>query len=57
MQLWDMGSRSRVTEIAPGGGSVLSVAFSRDGALLATGSYAGRLDLWEVATRPVVASR
>ena len=38
-------------EIEPGGGSVLSVAFSRDGTLLATGSYGGRLDLWDVATQ------
>ena len=38
-------------QIAPGAGSVLSLAFSRDGTLLATGSYAGRLDLWDVATQ------
>ena len=29
---------------------MLSLAFSRDGKLLATGSYKGRLDLWDVAT-------
>jgi WD40 repeat protein len=29
---------------------VLSVAFNREGTLLATGSYFGRLDLWDVAT-------
>jgi WD40 repeat protein len=29
---------------------VLSVAFSADGALLATGSYFGQLDLWDTAT-------
>jgi dipeptidyl aminopeptidase/acylaminoacyl peptidase len=52
VQLWDVDSRSRVgREIAPGGGSVLSVAFARDGTLLATGSYFGRLDLWDVATQ------
>jgi WD40 repeat protein len=34
----------------PGGGSVFSLAFSRDGSLLATGS-GGRLDLWDVATQ------
>jgi WD40 repeat protein/tRNA A-37 threonylcarbamoyl transferase component Bud32 len=51
-QLWDVDSRRRVGRaIAPGGGSVLSVAFNRDGTLLATGSYFGRLDLWDVATQ------
>ena len=51
VQLWDVDSRRRVGRvIAPGGGSVLSVAFNRDGTLLATGSYFGRLDLWDVAT-------
>ena len=51
VQLWDVDSRSRVgRQIAPGGGSVLSLAFSRDGKLLATGSR-GQLDLWDVATQ------
>jgi WD40 repeat protein/tRNA A-37 threonylcarbamoyl transferase component Bud32 len=51
VQLWDVDSRSRVGRaIRPGGGSVLSLAFSGDGALLATGSYFGRLDLWDAAT-------
>jgi WD40 repeat protein len=51
-QLWDVRSRRRVgRSIAPGGGSVLSLAFSGDGTLLATASYHGQLDLWDVATR------
>jgi len=51
VQLWDVGSRSRVgRKIAPGAGSVVAVAFNRDGTLLATGS-GGRLDLWDVATQ------
>jgi WD40 repeat protein len=51
VQLWDVRSRRRVgPAIRPGGGSVLSLAFSDDGTLLATGSYRGRLDLWDVAT-------
>jgi WD40 repeat protein len=51
VHLWHVGSRRRVGQpIAPGGGSVLSVAFNGDGTLLATGSYFGRLDLWDVAT-------
>jgi WD40 repeat protein len=52
VQLWDVTSRQRVGRaIEPGAGSVLSVAFSHDGALLATGSYKGQFDLWDVATR------
>ena len=52
VQLWDVDSRRRVGRaIKPGAGSVLSVAFNRDGTLLATGSYGGRLDLWDVATQ------
>ena len=51
VQLWDVGSRSRVgRKIVPGGGSVVTVAFNRDGTLLATGG-GGRLDLWDVATQ------
>ncbi|HEY7004743.1 MAG TPA: adenylate/guanylate cyclase domain-containing protein [Gaiellaceae bacterium] len=52
VQLWDVQSRRRVGRaIVPGRGSVLSVAFNREGTLLATGSYFGRLDLWDVATQ------
>jgi WD40 repeat protein/class 3 adenylate cyclase len=50
VQLWEVESRRRVGAIVPGGGSVLSVAFNADGTLLATGSYFGRLDLWDTAT-------
>ena len=48
VQLWDVSARRRVRTIAPRAGSVLAAAFSADGGLLATGSYRGRLDLWEV---------
>jgi WD40 repeat protein/class 3 adenylate cyclase len=52
VQLWNVHSRDRVGRaIVPGAGSVLSVAFSRDGTLLATGSYRGQLDLWDVASQ------
>ena len=53
VQLWDVGSRRRVGRaIRPGAGSVLSARLRPDGTLLATGSFRGRLDLWDVATRP-----
>ena len=52
VQLWDVDSRRRVgRKIAPGAGSVLSLAFNRRGKLLATGSYSGRVDLWDVASQ------
>ena len=52
VQLWDVDSRQRMGRaIVPRAGSVLSLAFSRDGTLLATGSYFGRLDLWDVSTQ------
>jgi WD40 repeat protein/class 3 adenylate cyclase/predicted Ser/Thr protein kinase len=51
VQLWDVDSRRRVGRtIVPGGGSVLSIAFSRDGTLLATAS-GERVALWDVATQ------
>ncbi len=52
VQLWDVTSRRRVGRaIAPGAGSVLSLAFSGDGRLLATASYRGQVDLWDVSTQ------
>src|SRR5262249_34376421 len=49
VQLWDADARHRVGRtITPRAGSVLSIAFSPDGTLLATGGYRGRLDLWDV---------
>jgi WD40 repeat protein/tRNA A-37 threonylcarbamoyl transferase component Bud32 len=52
VQLVDVRSGRRIARpILPRAGTVLSVAFSRDGKLLATGSYSGRVDLWNVATQ------
>jgi WD40 repeat protein/tRNA A-37 threonylcarbamoyl transferase component Bud32 len=52
VQLWNVASRRRVgRSIRPGSGSLLALAFNRDGTLLATGSYGHRLDLWDVSTQ------
>jgi WD40 repeat protein/tRNA A-37 threonylcarbamoyl transferase component Bud32 len=56
VQLWDVDAGRRVGRaIAPRAGSVLALAFSPDGALLATGSSRfgafGQLEIWDVATR------
>jgi WD40 repeat protein/class 3 adenylate cyclase/energy-coupling factor transporter ATP-binding protein EcfA2/predicted Ser/Thr protein kinase len=51
VQLWDVETKRRVGRaIAPGGGSVLALAFNQAGTTLATGSL-GRVDLWDVAGR------
>jgi WD40 repeat protein/class 3 adenylate cyclase len=52
VQFWSVDSRRRMGEvIRPGAGTVFSIAFNREGTLLATGSFRGQLDLWDVATR------
>jgi len=52
VQLWDVASR-RLTgkRLVPGKFSVVSVAFSRDGTLIATGNAGERAQLWRVADR------
>ena len=58
VQLWDVGSRSRVGRaIVPGAGSVLALAFNPDGTLLATGSCAGGSTCGTWPPRPITASR
>jgi WD40 repeat protein/class 3 adenylate cyclase len=51
-QLWEVASRKRVGRaMSPRAGTMWSVAFNRDGTLLATGSYHWRVDLWDVDTQ------
>jgi WD40 repeat protein len=48
-QLWNVASRRRVGKsMVPGKHSILSVAFSPDGKVLATGSFEERTELWNV---------
>ena len=50
VQLWNVAARRRIgRSIVPGAGSVMSLAWSPDGELLATGG--GQLDLWDAATQ------
>ena len=47
--LWDLGTKSTTTTLQGHTGSVHSVAFSRDGATLASGAQDGTMLLWDVA--------
>jgi WD40 repeat protein len=49
VQLWDYAHGRRVAEL-PMDAQVHSVAFSRDGSLLASGSDAGTIQVWDTAT-------
>ena len=54
VELWGVASRQRIATLAGHGNRVISVAFSSDGRMLASGSDDVRL--WDVATRQRIAT-
>jgi WD40 repeat protein len=57
-RLWDLsGSRARFERLPATGDTVLAVAFSRDGKLLASGSRDGTVSVWDVVGRGRVRPR
>jgi WD40 repeat protein len=65
VRLWDAATRRQIGSLAGAAGvssgvccpdPVYSVAFSRDGKTLATGSYKGTVRLWDAATRRQIGS-
>ena len=48
--LWDLASRAPIGEALRHGDQVLTVAFSPDGAMLASGANDGTIVLWDVAS-------
>ncbi|MGZ4674797.1 MAG: WD40 repeat domain-containing protein, partial [Ilumatobacteraceae bacterium] len=51
VRLWDVGSAEQLGELAGHGEDMMSVAFSADGTMLATGAFDASFSLWDVATR------
>lgn len=55
VQVWDVTTRALIADFHPdrydGSDHFASVAMSRDGHVLATGSYDGKVRLWDVASR------
>ena len=51
VKLWDVATRNDIGTLEGHTGEVLSLAFSRDGTILASGAYDGSIKLWDVATR------
>jgi WD40 repeat protein len=54
VELWDVGSRSKVAVLA-GTGLVIALRASPDGRWLATGNSEGELQVWDVSTRSSLA--
>ena len=51
IKLWDVATQNNIDTLEGHAEGVLSLAFSPDGMLLASGAYDGSIKLWNVATR------
>jgi len=54
--VWDVSSHNLIATISQPGEIVVSVAFSHDGEIIATGDNAGKASLWDVPTRARIAT-
>ena len=55
ISIWDVSSQVPLgVALGDGGSATTSVAFSRDGSLLASGTTAGTIELWDVDTRKAI---
>ena len=55
IEVWDLARRIRTEDIAAGKNPLSSVRFRRDGKVLASADYCGRITLWNAATFAKVA--
>ena len=51
VELWDVTTQNNIDTLEGHSAGVLSLVFSSDGTLLASGAYDGSIKLWNVATR------
>ena len=56
VKLWDVGTRTHIATLEGHTDAVTSVAFSPDGAILASGSWDSTVRFWDVATRTNIAT-
>ncbi len=51
IRLWDVDTDSQIAVMPAPGGGVIALAFSPDGKTLASGSYDGKILIWDLASR------